>query len=52
VWKGLALLFVFDPLGRVGLVRYLRHIYYGVGMLTGLLGWRFSEYRGAHDPER
>lgn len=34
--------------GRHIIVRELRHICYGIGMLTGWLGWRYEEYRETH----
>lgn len=36
------------PLGRHHVVTYVRHICYGMGMLVGLCGGRYEEYRQTH----
>ncbi len=48
VLKGILFLPLSWPLGRHLSVLYLRHIYYGAGMLGGLFGIRYQEYRRAH----
>lgn len=48
VCKGLLLLPVTLPWGRHLSLTCLRHICYGVGMLAGLFGMRYGEYRQTH----
>lgn len=45
ILKGLLLLPVLGPFGIHLAVRYLRHISYGAGMLAGLTGFGYEEYR-------
>ena len=48
ICKGLLFLPFTWPLGRHLGVTYLRHICYGVGILAGLFGLRYEEYRETH----
>jgi glycosyltransferase involved in cell wall biosynthesis len=48
VLKGVVFLPLSWPFGRHLTATYLRHIWYGTGMLAGSFGFRYEEYRKTH----
>ncbi len=48
VLKGAFFFSLLAPFGQRWRVTYLRHVYYGAGLLAGLAGARYDEYRTIH----
>lgn len=48
IGEGIARTVLGIPSGRIGVVKGLKHVWFGVGLIAGLFGRRYEEYRTIH----